>query len=347
MATRQKSQIKGMLGGLGLLAIVGYLDVITGYKVSVLIFYLAPIIYVFKRAGLHLGFVMTGLAALVWLFADIYSGDTYSNFINPLWNAGIRLSIFLLVLILLSSRDQLQRAVEKRTEDLRHEMAERSRLEKELLAITENEQRRIGRDLHDSLGQQLTAIALGAKIISKKVANKSAIEPASVERLVSIAEDSIEMTRRIARNLDPVEFGTDGLAMALSNLAIHISQTFNINCKFESSETPATNEPQTNLHLYRIVQEAVSNAIRHGQARNVIISLDSVRNNLLLAVTDDGQGMSATSAKNTGMGLRIMKYRAGIIGGIFEIQNLPAGGTRAVCILNHNVSPTDQHDLQN
>lgn len=331
-----KSKYVALLCGLALLAAVGFADFATGYKVSLLIFYFLPILYTLKRAGLGFAFAISILAALIWLAADLGAGDVYTDYLTPVWNTGIRLSIFLLVVILFSTREQLQRMVEKRTESLRAEIQERIRLERELLDIVDTEQRRIGHDLHDSLGQHLTAIAFGAKIMSKKLTNKSLVEPASADRLVSMAEESIEMTRSIARNLHPVEFGADGLEVALQNLSGNLSKSFTVHCRFQHSGTVVLNDSQAGIHLYRIAQEAASNAVRHGHARNLVISLDAVKNSVMLTVTDDGSGLPPAAQPPKGMGLRIMNYRARIIGATFDIQNLPSGGAKVVCILDKN-----------
>jgi len=339
MKTRLKSKTLGVLGGLVMLTVIGFVDWITGYQVSLLVFYILPILYVLKRAGLGFAFAMAVVAALVWVIADIGAGDPYPDILTPVWNAGIRLSIFLLVLILFSARDQLRQTVEKRTESLHREIQERTRLERELLEIVDMEQRRIGRDLHDSLGQHLTAIAFGAKLLSNKLMNKTEVDPASADRLVGIAEESIEMTRRIARNLHPVEIGAEGLDDALKNLAYNLSQSFDVSCGFHSTGSFDLQDHQSEIHLYRIAQEAAGNAIRHGRARHVMIALDSINRSVMLSVTDDGSGLPPAIRNPQGMGLRIMKYRADIIGATFDIQNLPAGGTRAVCILQNITTP--------
>jgi len=322
-----------------MLTVIGFVDWITGYQVSLLVFYILPILYVLKRAGLGFAFAMAVVAAMVWVIADIGAGDPYPDILTPVWNTGIRLSIFLLVLILFSARDQLRQTVEKRTESLHREIQERTRLERELLEIVDMEQRRIGRDLHDSLGQHLTAIAFGAKLLSNKLVNKTEVDPASADRLVGIAEESIEMTRRIARNLHPVEIGAEGLDDALQNLANHLSQSFQVTCDFHQTGSLGPQDSQSEIHLYRIAQEAAGNAIRHGRARHVMIALDSINRSVMLSVTDDGSGLPPEVRNPQGMGLRIMKYRADIIGATFDIQNLPAGGTRAVCILQNITTP--------
>jgi signal transduction histidine kinase len=345
--TKLQTKIAGVLGGLGLLALVGYADYITGYELTMLVFYLLPILYVLRYVGPGFAFVMAVMSSFVWLFADIAAGERYSDFLIPIWNTGIRMSVFLLVVVLFSTRNHLKNLVDQRTEKLRQEIQECSRLEKELLEIAESEQRRIGHDLHDSLGQHLTATALAGKVLAKKLANKSTVEPAMADRVVAMVEEAIELTRNLARTLHPIELEADGLVGALQNLAANLSKTFNVSCRLQHSGAVVLNDPRAGIHLYRIAQEAASNAIRHGRARNLVISLDSTSKSIMLAVTDDGTGLPPDARIKKGMGLRIMDYRAGMIGATFDIQNLPSGGARAVCVLHPRLTDTENYAAEN
>ena len=345
--TKLQTKIAGVLGGLGLLALVGYADYITGYELTMLVFYLLPSLYGLRYVGPGFAFVMAVMSSFVWLFADISEGERYSDFLTAIWNTSIVLSIFLLVVVLFSTRNHLKNLVAQRTESLRQEIRECSRLEKELLEIAEAEQRRIGHDLHDSLGQHLTATALAGKVLAKKLANKSTVEPAMADRVVAMVEEAIELTRNLARTLHPIELGADGLVGALQNLAANLSKAFNVSCRLQHSGAVVLNDPRAGIHLYRIAQEAASNAIRHGCARNLVISLDATSKSIMLAVTDDGTGLPADARTKKGMGLRIMDYRAGMIGATFEIQNLPSGGARAVCVLHPRLTDTENHAAEN
>ena len=291
--------------------------------------------------------MMALISALVCLFVNIAAGQHYSDLLTPIWNTSIRLVVFLLVVILFSNRDHLKKLVEQRTENLRLEIHERSRLQGELLEIAEAEQRSIGHDLHDSLGQHLTAAALAGKVLAKKLANKSAVEPAMADHVVAMVEEAIELTRNLARTLHPIELGVDGLVEALQNLAANLSKAFNVSCRLQHSGAVVLNDPKAGIHLYRIAQEAASNAIRHGRARNIVISLDATSKSIMLAVTDDGAGLPADARTKKGMGLRIMDYRAGMIGATFDIQNLPSGGARAVCVLHPQLTDTENYASEN
>ncbi len=345
-----KSKIKttDVLLGLGLLATVGYLDYATSYQLSFSAFYLVPILFVLRRLGRGYAFVMAMLAVLTWLAADLGSGERYLDFLTPIWDMGVLLSIFLLVIILFSTRDELRELVEQRTEKLRQEIHERTRLEKELLEIAEAEQRRIGQDLHDSLGQHLTATALAGKVLTKKLADKSLAEAAAAGRLVALTEEAIELTRKLARSLHPVELEANGLADALQQLAANISRAFNVSCCFTAAGPLEVVEVEARTQLFRIAQEAVSNAIRHGRARNIVISFEGLGKRRLLAITDDGVGLPPDARAKKGLGLRIMDYRARMVGATFDLQNLPAGGVRAVCVLNPAASsPENNYATEN
>jgi signal transduction histidine kinase len=344
---RTQTKAAAVLGGFVLLAVVGFGDYITGYKLAFIIFYLLPILFVLRRMGQGFAFAMAVLSVMVEIFTDYAAGEHYPDFLTPVWNNAIRLSIFILVIILFSARDNLRMLVDQRTEKLREEIRGRIRLEKELLEIAESEQRRIGHDLHDSLGQHLTAVALAGKILAKRLANKSPVEPAMADNVVAMVEQAIDLTRNLARTLHPIELGVEGLEDALRNLAANMSNAFGVSCRFDHSGTVTLKDPKASIHLYRIAQEAVSNAIRHGRARNIAISLEAASQSVMLSVTDDGAGLAADARAKKGMGLRIMDYRAGMIGATFDIQNLPTGGTRAVCILNQSPADIGNHAAEN
>jgi signal transduction histidine kinase len=349
MGSHSKTQTKiaGILGGLVLLAVIGFGDYITGYKLTFMVFYLLPILFVLRHVGQSFAFVMAVMAVLSWLFTNMAAGERYTDLVTPVWNTAVGLSVFILMIILLSARDNLRVLVEQRTEKLREEIQERIRLEKELLAIAEREQRRIGHDLHDSLGQHLTATAMAGKVLAKKLTGKSLVEAEAADRVVGLVEEAIELTRKLARSLHPIEMQANGLTDALQNLAANLSKAFNVSCSFEHSQTGAVPSQETATHLYRIAQEAASNAIRHGHARTIVISLDSTSESFMLAVTDDGAGLPADARNKKGMGLRIMNYRADMIGATFDIQNLPAGGARMVCVLNPSLADTENYAGEN
>jgi signal transduction histidine kinase len=136
----------------------------------------------------------------------------------------------------------------------------------------------------------------------------------------------------LARGLCPVELETNGLHAALQELASRVSRT-NIDCTFEAPATTQVYDNAAAVHLYRIAQEAVNNAIKHGRAKKVQVGLNTQNGQTVLTVKDDGCGFPKTGPKATGMGLRVMNYRAGMIGAAITVENLPGGGALLKCIM--------------
>ena len=337
----------GIVGGLGLLALVGYADFVTGYQFTLVIFYLLPILCVLRYAGPIFASGMALLAAAVWLVADYSAGQRYSSHLTPVWNATICLAIFLLVIVLFHSRKHIQNVVDERTESLRLEILRRTQLEREVSAVADAEQQRIAHDLHDSLGQHLTATAMAVKILSQRAAGGGVLDPALANRTENMLEQAIKMTRNLARGLHPINMGPDGLTDALQDLAATLSQAFNVSCQFNASGAISLPDLKMGTHLYRIAQEAAGNAIRHGRASQVAISLVGSPDRLKLTVTDNGSGLAPESRQNRGMGLQIMAYRADLLGAHFEVQNLPAGGTQATCTLNLQLMEHENQKAKN
>jgi len=316
---------------LGLLGIVGYLDYITGYKISFFIFYLIPVVFALQRVGIFFAIITSVLSAIVWVLSNILAGATFPNVFVPIWNGTWAFVLYVGVVNFLTLRKKLEERVSERTAALTQEVLERKRLEKELLEASEREQRRIGHDLHDSLCQHLTGTALAAQVLGKKLADKSLPEESAANHLVELVEEAIDLTRTLARSLHPIEMQAEGLIHGFQELADGISERFKISCKFECPQTLLLRDAAANTHLYRIAQETITNAIRHGKATHIIIRLDSADNAITLTITDDGIGLPENVQNKNGMGLRIMAYRASMIGATFNIGRLSARGTQVTC----------------
>jgi len=211
------------------------------------------------------------------------------------------------------------------------DITERKRLEEEILEIAGREQRRIGQDLHDDLGQQLAAIELMSERCGRKLEKKSMPEAAEVEKIAEHIRDAISQTRMLARGLSPVELEANGLMSALTQLAENTEKRFHISCEFRCDETVLLDDNDAATQLYRIAQEAISNARRHGKAKHIVIELHDSAQTIELAVTDDGVGFPKKPATD-GMGLQIMKYRAGVIGGTLDVRRVSPRGTRLTCL---------------
>ena len=213
------------------------------------------------------------------------------------------------------------------------DISERKRLEQQLLEISDRERQRIGQDLHDDLCQHLAGIELMSQVLEQKLSPKSKADAARAGDIARHVREAISQTRSLARGLSPVTLESEGLASALRELATNSEKMFGIACTVECEGPVFLKAPATLTHLYRIAQEAVSNAVRHGKASQVRIRLESSPGRTLLCVTDNGSGLSDSGPKSNGMGLRIMRYRAGMIGGALSIDRGPGGGTVVTCSL--------------
>jgi PAS domain S-box-containing protein len=209
------------------------------------------------------------------------------------------------------------------------DVTERRRLEDELLEAANREQQKLGSDLHDGLGQELTGISLLLQGLGQQVkaANPSLTGP--FDRISSLLSRAIRNTRSLAHGLVPVSFERGGLETALRTLAEQVtaSQAVAVNLEFHWDEGPVLGDAAGN-HVYRIVQESVSNAVRHGLAGNIDIRIRPMEESLVLEVQDDGRGIGDDALLSGGFGLRSMRYRAQAIGGTLSIHKVPGGGTR-------------------
>ncbi len=211
------------------------------------------------------------------------------------------------------------------------DITDRRRLEREILEISDRERQRIGQDLHDGLCQNLTGIELMSEVLEQKLARRSKAGAAKAGEIASHVREAIRQARLMARGLAPVTLESEGLMSGLKELAEKTGKSFGIHCRFVCEETVLVLDLSVASHLFRIAQEAVSNAVKHGKAREILIRLEVAHENALLVVTDDGVGVPEASAPSDGMGLHIMKYRAGVIGGSLSVLPRAVGGSEVVC----------------
>src|SRR5256885_8222533 len=237
---------------------------------------------------------------------------------------------------------ELDRRVQERTAALQREMAERQRLDREIAQVADRERRRLGQDLHDRLGQHLTGTALAAQVLKEKLGTKSAPEAAEAEKLVRYVEEGIDLTRNLARGFFSPELEADGLSVALEGLAENISERFTVNCIFHGGDSILVRDSAVATQLYRIAQEAVTNAAKHAAAENIDIRVTVNGSELALTITDDGVGIPDKLPDSKGLGLRLMRHGAALIGATLSVQRHGGrNGTAAICKLripNHSES---------
>jgi two-component system CheB/CheR fusion protein len=212
------------------------------------------------------------------------------------------------------------------------DITERKHLESTILEISAREQRRIGQDLHDGLGQHLTGIAFMSKVQEQKLMEKSLPEAADAAKIVKLVNEAINKSRELARGLLPVVSDAQGLMSALQQWAGEVEDLFGVSCRFRCFAPVLIHDDAMATHLYHIAREAVNNAIKHGHPGQIVIQLAAAQGQGALVVQDDGKGFTDVSKTHAGMGLHLMSYRARMIGASLQIQPGETGGTTVTCL---------------
>jgi signal transduction histidine kinase len=214
---------------------------------------------------------------------------------------------------------------------LRSEIKQRVVLEQEIIEVGEQERQRIGRDLHDGLGQELTGISLSLQVLAQGLQREGSPAARAAERLRALVQDSIQETRRIARALAPTYLADEGLCGALQSLSKEISENTGVRCSVQCSGEADVRDPELVVQLFRIAQEAVTNALRHSGADEIEIRCGRDGIAGWFAVRDNGAGPRAPLERIEGLGIRSMRYRAHVIGGALTVGPGPERGTEVRC----------------
>ncbi|MCL1926404.1 MAG: sensor histidine kinase [Syntrophorhabdaceae bacterium] len=330
---------------------VGGIDYLSGFRISFGVFYLLPVCLAVVSLGRIAGVITALFSVAVWLSGDIAAGGRYGSAWVPFWNGLIAFGTYLVVIwlldLLLASYRETEERVKVRTAALINEVAERKRLEQEILDIGEQERRRIGHELHDGLSQHLTGTALVAQWLGENLDKKDAEEAGTARRIVTLIGEAINQTHSMAQGLLPAEIEEEELIATLHELAAATREQFRVECEFSFNGKMELLLPNGSMatHLHRIAQEAVRNAARHSKARRIDISLVKTPGMITLAVADDGVGLPPPSSRKEELGLRIMANRASFIGADFRIDSTPGSGTCVICRLPVADLSDDQHKL--
>lgn len=214
------------------------------------------------------------------------------------------------------------------------DITERRRLESEILRISEQERRRIGQDLHDGLGQMLTGIGLITQNLARQMEAQGSELAGELFEITQLVRDADQLARNLARGLVQVELEGDGLLASLRTLCSNAERMFDVTVTLESEGDITLDDSGMASNLYRIAQEAISNAVKHGRATSIDVRIRKRGHMVELAVEDDGVGFPKKLSSDRGMGVDIMGYRARVIGGSLSIRARASGGTAVKCVVS-------------
>jgi len=311
-----------------LVAVIGALDSIGGWDVSMFLFYALPIFLLVWFGDRRLAILCAIICGLVWFWAkmDTHPYGTPHAF---LWATFNRLAYFLFVAIggaaMRAQREEMRGRLEA--------MMRARELEQEIVRVSEHEQIRIGQDLHDGLCQNLVAIDCAAACLKADLQARSLPEAEAAEGIQRMLKEAVVEARDLARGIFPVQMDSEGLPAALEELVTATNRLRQLTAALEVQGDVRIGEPQVAMHLYRIAQQALNNALSHAHATRVDLRLHREGARLTMTITDDGGGFAASEPISRGMGLRTMSYRARLIGAELMVESEPSMGTQVRCAL--------------
>jgi two-component system CheB/CheR fusion protein len=217
------------------------------------------------------------------------------------------------------------------------DISDRKKLAAESLEVSEREQQRIGHELHDGLCQELAGTAFVVQSLQQRAAASGSVDPSELRRVTQMLQEAVRHARGLSHGLYPVEPQPDGLAVALGQLATNITDFFKVHCEFKNACLVHVHDATRATHAYRIVQEAVREAIRQGKANHVVIELTEKHGCCILSVSDNGLNLSVDGRYGEDMVLRMMRHRARVIGAKLEVGARRGGGVSVVCEIPHRI----------
>lgn len=289
--------------------LMAWLDHVTTWELSLFVFYAIPILLTVWWRDSRAGYVMALVCGLLW-WASNYHTHPYETTLGYLWASMSRVIFFCLVCYAAAAVRTRQEADTARINAL----LERRQLEEDLVAVSEREQQRIGQDLHDGLCQHLASIGLAARFLADDLHSQASSSAEDAELIQQSIEQAVAEARGLAHGIFPVHIGGHGFAAAITEMASSTSRLTGVHIVVNEPGDVQISPPEDAMHLYRIAQEAVANAVRHSGAKTIKINLERTADKLVMTIADDGMGFPEKFRKTNGMGMRTMRYRAQMIG---------------------------------
>lgn len=311
-----------------LAAFIGYLDYITEWEASLFIFYAAPIFFITWYGDRRLGILFAILCGAIWYLAN-YETHPYVTPEGYAW-ATINRAIYFIFVAVGCTAMRLQGEESRAKIDA---LTRTRELEQELVKASEREQMRIGQDLHDGVCQNLAAIDCATECLRTELEIIGTPQAAATVAIQKMLRDTMVEARNLARGLFPVQMDSHGLSAAVQELVSATEQLRQTSVTFTASGDIRIDNQGVAMHLYRIIQEALSNAVRHASASHVAVALHEERGLLAVSIEDNGRGLPKSAESAAGMGLRTMRYRAQLIGAALTAGPASSGGTVIRCML--------------
>jgi signal transduction histidine kinase len=319
---------------------ISWIEFLSGNEISWSVAYVLPIGLAAWYAGAGFGYLLAALSAVLLLVIEFADGPSFVSWHAHVWNSTIKLTFYCAFVGLLS---YIRTLTDNLASKVRVREADVARLERELLEVGERERRRIGSDLHDGLGQHLTGTSLAAQVLKRQLMKRGSPEVEQVTNVIALLEQSIAVSHKLAKGLQPVDLHAGGLMQALQEFAKTASELFKVSCTFKCDAPIPISDIAVAEQLYRIAQEATSNAVKHGRAANIVLCLEADDDGTILRISDDGIGFASPTSKGSGLGLRIMAERAKLIHARFNVNSRPGNGTVICCKLPQTSLASKSH----
>jgi signal transduction histidine kinase len=311
------------------LGVVGFADYVTPWVISFFVFYAIPIFAVAINFGQRIGIAFATFCTCVSFVANLKTSP-FADFRGYGWSTVNRLTAFLFVAVCGALISRFREEARQRLEAMEHA----NKLEHEIVRVGDREQVRIGQDLHDGVCQSLAALDCATECLKVELESSGLPQAVTAQQIQKLLRETTIEARNLARGLIPVSIEPDGLVTALRGLVTTTGALRNAAIDFESRGQVEVKDPDVATHLYRITQEALSNAMRHAHASHVTVSMIGDETALRISVTDDGIG-SQDQPGPDGMGWHTMRYRAKLIGASIKVESVPSRGTTVSCSLAH------------
>ena len=316
---------------------VGYGDLVSGTEVSFGAFYLLPIAYATWFIRARAGLVVALSCAAIWWTIEVAQGTPASSPWVPVWNAMVRLIFFvtsiLAVALAKGSVARLLRGVLQRTRRLRAEAHRRRELERKMLETSAREQLRLAQDLHGGLGQYLSALTFHSRMLADDLQEMRSQHAQQAERIVDLIRKTNQLTRQLNRALQVPQGGADGLVAAVRALAAEFQELTGIRCELVLEREPPDLDEFRTVMLFRIVQEAFNNSVKHARPRTIRISVTRSEGEMGLSVVNDGYLAAKEDVETAGLGSLTMKLRAEMIGARLKSGPVATGNYKVECLL--------------